>query len=198
MPTKKRDFKCQNKLKYWKRSQKFHWVSPRPKQHNTTMAVELRYNRRFPTILTHKRKQRPPAMLVEPKIIATVCTFNGIPYALITWMMYGRQQIAPENSNNTFSVMTRMNGFKFRFRFSSLILSQMVAVGCWQAIRCLAHDSHAFTNWMWFWSFSNSSWTWTGLTQPRNHCNDFFASFGRSFDSSQFGDSGIFRMQKRG
>lgn len=156
------------------------------------MAVELRYKRRFPNIFTLNRKQRAPAILVELKITATVCTSNGIPYALITWMMYGRQQMAPENSSSTFKAITRINGFIFRLCLSSLILTKNDGVGCEHGMRCLAHDEHAFTNWIWSWSCLNSSRTVAGLTQPRSHCNDRWASFGRSFDSSQFGDSGIF------
>lgn len=166
-------------------------------QHITTMAVELRYNRRFPHNFTLTRKVRPPAMLVKPKIIAARCSFIGIPWALITWMMYGRQQIAPENSSSTFNVITKMNGFKFRFRLSSFNLSQTVAAGCGHGIFSLAHVGHAFTNSICVWSFSNSSWTAAGPTHPRSHCNDRWASFGRFFDNNQFGDSGIFKRRNK-
>lgn len=174
------------------------YISPKPMQHITTMAVELRYNRRLPHNFTHTRKARPPAMLVDPKIMATRCSFIGIPYDLITWMMYGRQQIAPENSSNTFNAITRMNGFRCRIRLNSFSLSKTVAAGCGHGIRCLAHASHAFTSLMCVWSFSNSSWTASGWTHPRSHWSERCASLGRLFDSSQFGDSGIFNETKNG
>lgn len=171
-------------------------ITPKPMQHITTMAVELRYNRRFPHNFTHTRKTRLPAMLVVLKIMAARCSFIGIPYALITWMMYGRQQIAPENSSNTLNAITRMNGFKFRFFLSSFNLSQKVAAGCGHGIRSFAHNEQAFTSSICVWSLSNSSFTTSAVTHPLSHWSDRCASCGRLFDISQFGDSGIFKRDK--
>lgn len=169
-------------------------ASLNPIAQSTTIAVELIYNIRFPNVLILNRKKQLPAMLVKLRIIAALLTSIGMPNARITWIKYGRQTIAPANSNNRFKQMTKMNGFILRWCCSSLILSKKLAFGWWHFINCWAHETHAVDTILWFWSFINSSCTSSGPTQPRSHCNDFWASFGRCMDSNQLGVSGIWQI----
>lgn len=163
-----------------------------PMADSTTTAVELMYKMRLPNVLIFSKKKQLPAMLVRLKIMAALLTSIGTPNARITWIKYGRHIIAPANSKRKFNRITNTNGFILRFCCSSLILSNTFAFGWWHLIACWAHDTHAVDKILWFWSFVNSSCTNSGSTHPRSHCNDRCASFGRSFDISQFGVSGIY------
>lgn len=119
----------------------------------TTTIVELRYNRRFPNVLTVNITQQLPAMLTELKIVVIKLASHGIPYAFNTWMIYARQTIAPENSNRKFKVMARMNGFSVRCRRNSRNLSKNVVF---------------VVNALWLSSRASSSRTVSADTQPRN------------------------------
>lgn len=162
-----------------------------PMEHKTTIIVELRYSRRLPTILTLNKKQQLPAIFTKLKIVARCVASPGIPNALSTWMMYDRQMTQSENSKKKLRKSVKMNGFNTRFRFTSFNFSKNVGRGCGHSINCFVHGPHVFATMLWFCSFVNSSLTYSAETHPRSHCSDMTASFGRSLDSSQFGDSGI-------
>lgn len=155
------------------------------------MIVELINNFRFPNVLTHKRNKTLTTKLIKLQMVAVKLASIGIPWALTIWMMYGLQTIIPLNSLKTYNRMTKTSGFIVRLYFNSLALSKNVAFGWSHAIDCLAHEAQAFAKALCFWSRVNSSCTASGPTQPRSHCNAFRAPFGRSFESNQFGDSGI-------
>lgn len=166
-----------------------------PMQQHTTIVAELRYNRRFPNIFTLNKTQQFPITLNEVKIVAVKLASHGIPYAFTTWIIYGRQMCTAFSSIKNCIAMTRINGFKTRLCLSSFILSQNVTcLECSQCIECAAHETQAVE----FCSFVNSSCTTSADTHPRNHCSDFWASFGRFFDSSQFGVSGICKCKWKG
>lgn len=156
-----------------------------------TSTVELIYKIRLPNVLIFSKKKQLPAILVKLRISAALFTSIGMPNARITCTRYGRHTTAPPNSRKKFKKITKMNGFMLRLCRSSLILSTALAFGWWHLMDCCAHETHAVESSVWFCSLMNSSWTVSGSTQPRNHCNDRCASFGRSFDSSQFGVSGM-------
>lgn len=161
-----------------------------PTEHKTTIIVELRYNRRLPIHLTLNRKQQLPAILTTLKMVAKYLASTGIPKAFSTWIMYDRQMIHNENSRKKFRNSVKMNGFSVRFRFNSFNLSKNDGLGCEHSINCLVHGPHVFATTLWFRNLVNSSFTYAADTQPRSHCNDWTASFGRSRDNSQLGDSG--------
>lgn len=134
---------------------------------------------------------------VKLKMVAVKWASNGTPYALSTCIMYGLKTTTAQNSIKKLKLLASKNGLNVRICRNSWSLSENVAFTWRHRIDCSAQESHGFcANAMWFWSRVNSSWTSSGDTQPRNHCMDFSASFGRFLINNQFGDSGIWFWAK--
>lgn len=161
-------------------------------QQSTKTVVDIRYNRLFPNALTHNKNAQVPAKLIPLRIDAAKVASNGTPYALITWIMYGDQAAAPPVAIKKPNRFIRKKGFRTRFRFNSLTLSQNEAVFmCSHCVDCSVHKLHAFDSALWFLRFENSARTASKGTHPRSHFREFNASVGRFFDISQLGVSGI-------
>lgn len=109
-------------------------------------------------------------------------------------MMYGRHETTPQNCEKNSSIVTKMNGFKIRFRENCFSLSLTVSV-CPHSTNCLAHFSHVLEMSLYFCKFSYSSNTDSGDTQPRSHCSDFNAFSFFRFEINQIGVSGTYKWK---
>lgn len=148
---------------------------------------------RLPRILTVEIRKIQPKMPML--LIKTVVKFGsiGVPSAIRICIIYGSRTVTLKCVKKDKQII-RINGRLFRRRRNSLILSRNVDFEWLHRIDCLAHETHALDVSLYFCSSVNSWWTVCGETQPRSHCNDFWASFGRPFDKSQLGDSGTYSI----